>query len=360
MLGKRAPVEEPPNLIERAFTAGCTRIAVVSLHPGAGARTVVESISREVTRRGIRTGVTRAPRLPLDAEVAADESVQISLPAETLVATTVGLAEGCGRLESVEPIGLQTALGDLGIFRVTEDGPVPVYGPDDPESLSAVLRHLEHACGGLALVDGAWERRGFAAPGVVDGVILVVGAGYSNAPQQSAAAVRYLVEVLSMPRCSELVLRAWSELGDQNGPTVLNEAGEVIEQWPAGVGDPLPDLERLGHHAAAILLPTRLTDEFIGPLVRSKLRPMLIVKDPTRLRVAPVYYRAWLKTGGEIRALQPVRVLAVATNPLNLSGPDVNADRFRDLVNEVVPEVPVHDVVLEAHGRRRSIWKFWS
>ena len=141
---------------------------------------------------------------------------------------------------------------------------------------------------------------------------------------------------------------------------MLNEAGEVIEQWPAGVGDPLPDLERLGRDAAGILLPSSLTDEFIGPLVRSKLRPMLIVKDPTRLRVAPIYYRAWLKAGGEIRTLQPVRVLAIATNPLNLSGPDVKADRFRDLVNEVVPDVPVHDVVLEAHGRRRSIWKFWS
>ena len=69
--------------------------------------------------------------------------------------------------------------------------------------MKAVLARLTELSGGLVFVDGGWERRSFAAPGVSDGVIIVLAAGYSATPDRSAAAARYLVETLSVPPCEE-------------------------------------------------------------------------------------------------------------------------------------------------------------
>ena len=86
-----------------------------------------------------------------------------------------------------------------------------------------------------------------------------------------------------------------------------------------------------------------------------------MVKDASRVRVSPVYFTAWVKQGGEVAVIEPTHLLAVTTNPTNPGGPEADAAGFRRLVAEAVPEVPVHDVRLEAAEEpERSRWKFWG
>ena len=64
---------------------------------------------------------------------------------------------------------------------------------------------------------------------------------------------------------------------------------------------------------------------------------------------------------GKVHAVKPLRLLAVATNPWNPSGPDADAAEFRAAVATALPDVSVHDVVLEGEGgERKSAWKFWE
>jgi hypothetical protein len=107
-------------------------------------------------------------------------------------------------------------------------------------------------------------------------------------------------------------------------------------------------------------MPSGLNDEFMIPLVRSPLRCSLVVRDATRLNVSPVYFKAWLKGGGRIEAVRRSRIVAVASNPVNPVGPDAEAEEFREEVQRALPEVPVHDVVLdEADAEKRPFWKLW-
>jgi hypothetical protein len=109
------------------------------------------------------------------------------------------------------------------------------------------------------------------------------------------------------------------------------------------------------------VLPHGLNDEFMIPLVRSALRCTLVVRDATRINVAPVYYKAWLKGRGRIQVVRPLKLLAAATNPWNPSGPDADPVEFRQSVASALPDLPVHDVVLEAGGERgKPVWKFWD
>jgi hypothetical protein len=354
---KKSTPSDAPSLLERTFAEGCTRLAVIGLHPGAGARTILDCIAMEFHRRGVSVGVTRAPRIPLDARLAPDAVPPMTLPEGTIVATTAQPEGASADLEPLGPVVCSTALGDLGVFRVKRECQIPIYGPDDPGTMAEVMARLDDESEGLALVDGAWERRGFAAPSVAQGVILVVGSGYSGNPERSAAAVRYTAEILGVPSASADCLRAWPGVVASGNVTILHADGGQSRISLAPGEDLVSRIAAFGDDAAAAVFPDLLDDHVLGPLSRSSIRCTLVVRDPTCIRAAPIYYRAWTKQKREVHVIEPMRVVAVATNPSNPRGPDANPKRFRELVEEALPELPTHDVVLEAAGaRRKRMW----
>jgi len=359
-VGKNEAEEsETPDLLERVFGSGCTRLAVISLHPGAGARTVVESLAAGFRQRGIRVGVTRVPRVGVDGD--SDHVTDVSLPEDSVVATAASVVPTCDALEAVERVECSTPLGEIAVCRVTRPGEVPAYAPHDAATLGSAVGRLEALSDGFVLVAGAWERRSFAAPEVAHSVVLAVGAGYSGTPERSAAAVRYAVETLGLGQHEVPVDLAWREAVALRQPLVLDRNGRVCGSLTLQNSDSAPPPELLEIRPSAIVLPEYLSDEFLAPFARSKFRCTIVVKDATRVRVSPVCHTAWSKTGGRLAVMEPMRLLAVATNPVTATGPDADAGAFRDLVAEALPDVPVHDVAHESGAEdRRSKWRFWS
>lgn len=322
----------------------------------------MQAIAAGVHAGDAPVGVTRAPRPVLDEpDDAAGARSAVFLPDGAVVATASSLAVNETRLESLETIPSEASLGPITICRVTGEGPVPVHGPDDPGTMREVVNRLQRRTAGLVLVDGAWERRSFAAPDVTDAVVLAVGSGYSKSPEHSAAAVRYMIETLTVAPGDATERRVWEEAASSGTMIVLDRDGRRVASLP-----PDPDsasrslrvLERLD--VGTIAVPDGLRDGLLAPLVRIGLRCSLVVQDPTRLLASPVYLKAWLKSGGRVRAFRTARILAVATNPVNRAGPDSDPVEFRGLVAEAAATIPVHDVVLETDGSKRKGWKLWS
>jgi len=355
----RAKDVDSPELLDRVFGEGCTRLAVISLHPGAGARTVVETMAVDFRKRGIRVGVTRVPRIDLDDGAA--RVTDVSLPEETIVATATSVLPDTVALEPLERVECGTPRGELSVCRVTQAGEIPVYAPDDATTLGAAVSRLETLSDGFVLVAGAWERRSFAAPEVAHAVVLAVGSSYSGTLEHSAAAVRYAAEILGLGRCDFPVDGGWHEAVQRRESLLLDRHGTVCDSIPPMSSDPTSTLAQCGDAPAAILVPDYLSDELLKPLARSTFRCTLVVKDATRVRISPVYYRAWSKNGGRLAVMEPMRLLAVATNPTSPTGPDANASEFRELVAEALPGTPVHDVPLESAAvNKPPKWKLWS
>lgn len=345
-----------PDLLERALASGFRRLAVLSLHAGAGARTVVETVAAAAVSRGHGIGVTSVPRIGREADDA-DRFTGVTLPEGAIAATAASVLEHDGPLAPLERMDCGAPPGEMGICRVVRAGEVPLYGPDDTKALHAVLAKLEAWSSGPVLVAGAFERHSFAAPDVTEAVVLAVGAGYSGTPERSAAAVRYAADIFSLMRCDFPVDRSFRDAAVRRQALAVDRNGEPLCEAAGRIAP----LEALGQDLAAILLPEFLADALLTALVRSEVRCTLVVKDPTRIRVSPVYYTAWIKSGGHVAAMEPTRVLAVATNPVNPDGPDAEPASFRRLVAEVVPELAVHDVRLEsASVEERPRWKFWG
>jgi len=360
----KAPAE--PTLLDRVVKSGAQRVAILGLHAQAGTRTVLASLVREIHARSWPLALTSAPRLPLEQEEGADPHpvTRMLVPEGAWVATSAPppIGNAVAKLDRIETTGWSTMLGPVSVYRVLAGGAADLHGPGEPDSMKAVLARLGELSGGLVLVDGGWERRAFAAPGVSDGVVIVLGAGYSATPDRSAAAARYLVETLSVSPCDEAARDAWDETASKGATALLDARGRPVGVMPPGLVDPVPALKTPdGGPVSTIVLAHGLNDEFMIPLVRSPLRCTLVVRDATRINVAPVYYKAWLKGRGRIQVVRPLRLIAAATNPWNPSGPDADAAEFRRSVATALPDLSVHDVVIESGGERsKPVWKFWD
>lgn len=364
MFDRKPKPPEGPTLLDRIRESGASKVAILSLHPRAGARTVLASVVAQIHRRGESMAATSVPRLPPEAEIiTADPVTRIALPGGAWVATAEGAAVAAREsLRLVESTPWQTPLGPIHLFRLVRDAEVDLYGPDEADALAAVVDRLGDLSGGIVLADGGWERRAFAAPGVTDGVIVVVASGYSATPERSAAAARYHVETLSVPICAPHLAEAWRGAAGRGVTAVVDAEGRSMGHLPPGLDDPVPFLRDMaGSSTSTVLMPHGLTDEFMIPLVRSNFRCNLVVRDATRVGLAPIYFKAWMKGSGRIECVRTLRILAVATNPVNHAGPDAEAVEFRDLVAAALPAIPVHDVVLESdEAQRRPAWKFWA
>jgi hypothetical protein len=366
MFDRKSKAPAGPTLLDRVVKSGSQRVAILGLHAQAGTRTVLASLVRELSVRSSPFALTSAPRLPLEQEEGADPHpvTRMIVPAGAWLATSAPppVGDAVAKLERIETTGWSTTLGPVVVYRVVAAGEADLHGPGEPESMKAVLARLGELSGGLVLVDGGWERRSFAAPGVSEGVIIVLAAGYSATPDRSAAAARYLVETLSVPPCDEAARDAWDETASKGATALLDARGRAVGVMPPGLVDPVPALKtKDGGPVSTVVLPHGLNDEFMIPLVRSPLRCTLVVRDATRINVAPVYYKAWLKGRGRIQVVRPLRLIAAATNPWNPAGPDADALEFRRVVATALPDVPVHDVVIESDGERgKPVWKFWD
>ena len=138
--------------------------------------------------------------------------------------------------------------------------------------------------------------------------------------------------------CAPPAAEAWRMSHSTNNFVALDPGGHDVGRWPVTLPDPIKTLVDELHNRplAALALPDKLSDDLLAPLVRSELRCELVVRDPTLIQAAPVYLKAWEKGGGSVHVVEPVRLLAVATNPINDSGPDADAHDFRDLVADTL------------------------
>ena len=144
--------------------------------------------------------VTSFPRSNLHDVTLPEPTTRVALPAGAWVANSAETDRGeAVELELAEETRFQGSRGPVALCHVARGGELEIYGPEEASDMRDVLSRLADVAGSTVLVDGGWGRRAFAAPSVTDGVVLVVGAGYSPTPERSAAAVRYLLDVFSLP-----------------------------------------------------------------------------------------------------------------------------------------------------------------
>jgi len=353
---KRSKLDPPRSLSDRLEDLGARRIAVLGLHPRSGTRTVVQRLCAERRAAGRPIGILSAPRALLPDEMVHEPESRIRVSSGTVFARVAppdaedAAVEVLG-MEEGDPLG-----GAVWFCRAVAECEVAPTLHRNVDALARIASRMTVRAGGPVLVDGGWSDREFAAPGWSEAWILSAGAGFSDGIERIASAVRYRVDCMRTPETDPDTASAWRRVDGEESYRILPVAGSPIEaRDPAGV------VRALGRaRSARVLVPRRLGDDLLAPLARHRLPCRLVLGDATRLNVSPVYLKSWQKAGGRLEVAQAGRVLAVTTNPVNVSGPDVDAVALRDRVRTALEDaVPVHDVMLEMPVRKRR-WRFWG
>jgi hypothetical protein len=352
------------GLLQRISRSGLRRVLVLGLHRGAGKRTVVEGLARETAAVGTPIGIAAAPRLVRDDDYSQEMTTLVPLPPGTLVVTSGEILAECKAVvEVLEETGIGSSRGELVVARIVEEGEVGLFGPSEPESAQELTGLLRKHGAGIQVVAAGRDHRAFLQAGLFDGVILSAGLGIAQSEEWAIAAIAYEIGALDLPECDPRTRTSCEVARSRNEIVVADSGGTVLKtlsrdpaaaaRWITG-GDAPPRV--------TVIMPGKLDDDLVRRLVQAGMSGVFAVEDVTRMQVAPIYFKAWIKGGGEFRVVHRIPLAAVALNPNDpATGDHVDPSLFLKKVGERIHKVPVHDVVYEAApaGNRRS-WKFWS
>jgi hypothetical protein len=343
-------MEPSSTLIDRIASSAVRRIAIMGLTRGAGKTTTLVHLLRGLQERGSDISLAAAGREEDDTEFTeTPRGLTVPVRKGTVVATTVAsIGRATARLERIEATGIHSPQGPVVIVRVLEDGEVEPVGPSSAHELRQVVEALGRHAAGHMLIEGSFNRRSFAAPGIADGLILAVGAALAPELERNVASTKYYLDLFSLAPCEPRAAEVFPVAETEGAAVLLGPGGTVVGGIPWKPGGNAKLL--LGWKDAPferVVLPRSVGDDFVIPLLRENLRFEMIVRDPMRVALSPVYYNAWKKRGGGIRVVHPTRVLALSLNPTNPAGPDQQPDEFLKAFRDGLPEVPAHDVVQE-------------
>ncbi len=337
---------------------------MLGLHRGAGKRTVVEGLAREAAAAGTPLGIGAAPRLVRDDDYSQELPTVVPLPAGTVVLTTRDiLSQGGGGIDILQDTGIMSSLGELAVAQVREEGEVALFGPSEPEKIHKVTGLLRMHGALRQVVTAGWEHQAFLKTGLFDGVVLCAGLGIAPSEDRAVAAIGYEVDALDLGECDPRTRTSYEVARSRNEIVVADVEGRVLRTLTR---DPAAAARWITKGDApstvTVIVPGKLNDDLVRPLVQAGMSGKFVAEDVTRIRVAPIYFKAWLKGGGQYQVVHRTPLLAVALNPHDpVSGLTAGPPEFLERVGELISRVAVHDVVHETPpaGGRRS-WKFWS
>lgn len=342
----------PPatTLFDLVRLSGAHSVAVIGLVKNAGKTTVVNALMEHTP---VRFGLTS---LGLDGErvdhLTGRAKPRIAPPAGTLVATTEGsLARSDYEMEILERLPFHTSLGAVVIGVAGGEGCVEVSGPTTLAEVAETAHRLRHHGAQTVLVDGAINRLGSAAPRVSDAVIMATGGMVADKLDEVVETTSATLDTLQLPRADAETRRlVGPQILDASRVVFVDERGAsstIDMQTVVGEGVTVArEVER--RRAKTLFVAGALTEEFVDDFARvlpPRLRLTVVVRDATVLILSPTTVARFRRRDIDLRVLDPLRVLAVTTNPYRLPHPYNPQLFFRAVADAVGDRAPVFDVV---------------
>jgi hypothetical protein len=300
-----------------------TLAAILAEHAAAGHTVGVTSIGRDGERHDV-----------IDARI---EKPSIELQAGALLASTGALLRASGLAhERIERTGVRTPLGEVVLARLSEPGAVEIAGPSAAADVRMVAERMLALGAERVLIDGAIDRRAASSPAVADGLVMATGAILAADIERVVAVTRDAVDLVRLSRAS--------------GDGVPLEGRLVLNAEPAEIAT----LLREHPDADTFLVEGALGERFLEGLLgarreRAGRELRIVAADPTRVflsRRGPSWYE---RQGITIGVLRTIGLRAITVNPVAPRSHRFESRLLRELIAAAIPDVPVLDVLDQAH-----------
>ncbi len=331
-------------------------ISIVGMAKNAGKTTALNFLIEEAMDEGVRLGITSTGRDGESTDLVTEtEKPRVYLYEGTLVSVPRKLYELAeAGLEIISMSNYRTALGELLLCEVKEEGYVQIAGPVATADTRKLCTEM-FSCGAeLVLVDGAIDRKSVAAPESSDAIILSTGAVISRDIAKVVKETAHVVSLYSLPvlddsDAKETIL----SIIDENRIALMRRKA-VLDPEPFDVE--LMDLktglgagrlidEAITDDVEYVFIPGAITNSIMESINPAKFKnTVFILKDPTKIFIDSVTWKQLVKRGLDMRVIQNIKVCAVTVNPISPEGYSFDSDMLQAEVRKAIPDIPVIDV----------------
>ncbi|MCL6631937.1 MAG: hypothetical protein K6T63_04815 [Alicyclobacillus herbarius] len=393
------------ELVCHSQRQGWRRIAFIGASKHAGKTTALNAFVAAAADLGLSLGLTS---IGFDGEATDALSgigkPRIWAPAGTLVASAdAALAASSARLEYLEELPISTPLGPVLVARVLADGYVVLAGVRRRRDVALALTVLTRHGSELMLVDGAFARIAAASPGLIDAVVVAVGAVLGGGPEQVAQQAMGFLQRFRLPETPDAWRLRLETAVERRCPAVwvaerlhvghgrvdlpdlfaahLDEVEQVgvFKQSGTGVvqagGSDCPGIVRQQEivrqvvrqpvQQVGLFTPGAPTDDILHgllarwrqlsaqPSARSardevaggRTEPILhlVAQHPAQVLASGEAMAAWLRAGHELSVWSGLPLAAIAVNPHHPFGEHLSSLALCRALQAGVPGVPVFD-----------------
>jgi molybdopterin-guanine dinucleotide biosynthesis protein len=322
-------------------------LSIIGMDKNVGKTTTLNYILNEA-RGKITLGLTSIGRDGEEIDlVTSTEKPRIYVKKGSLIAT----AKNCFlnsdiTKEILDNTSINTPMGEVIIFKALSDGYVELAGPSSNNYLKEICEKLKQLGLDLVIVDGALSRKTLASPGITDATILCTGAGLSRDINKVVDKTLHTVNLLSLDneKNKEVLslLKSILKVGviykdntikNLNIPTALDSSKEI--------------LENLNENSKYIVIKGVVVDKLLEDIMKGTdiySEITFLVEDGTKLFLSKEVLYRFIKSGGNIKVINPIKIIGISINPKSPYGYEFDKNNFLDILRKNI-NLPVFDVI---------------
>lgn len=322
-------------------------VSIIGLAKNVGKTTTLNYLVSLAKRKHI-LGLTSIGRdgEPYD-EIYGHPKPRIYIPTQTIIATAQqSLTNSDITKEILEVTNIATPLGKVIIVRALSDGFVELAGPSSAKELQYLCEQFAKYDVEIILIDGAMNRKSFAAPTITNATILVTGASVAPNIYDMIEETSFYYQILSTPSISKQELQPLFAQVDKFG--VITSKGEVLN-FPVLTALDLASstFADIPSDFKYLIVNGVLSNEFLEKLfaqISVDHECAIVVPDSTKIFLNSSNFKLLMKTNWKLRVQKPINLLFVTANPVAPSRYQFDQVDMLSRLREILP-IPVIDVV---------------
>lgn len=228
-------------------------------------------------------------------------------------------------MEIVKNTGISTPMGDVMIVKAVNEGYVEIAGPSINSDLSNVCLELKALGCDLILIDGAFDRKSYAAPLISDATILSTGANVSSDLKRVVDITHHTFNLLTLnhegnPEMIELS----RNLLKKSAVSIVNSDNSVKMLNVATALDAAKEITKnLNDNSNYVIIRGAMTDKLLEELMtlsENYKKVQFLVENGTKLFLSSKTFEKFMKKGGVLKVLSPIKIIAITINPTSPAG----------------------------------------
>ncbi|RAL23363.1 hypothetical protein [Thermoflavimicrobium daqui] len=323
-------------------------LSIIGLSKNAGKTTVCHALVQEL-KDHLRLGLVS---IGVDGE---ERDHWSGLPKPPIYVSTGNIVatantlfdQQAGNWEVLCHTGIHSILGEIYLAKAKQDTYIKLAGIPTLSGIQKVLSQMDRWGVDLVLVDGAYDRRVSASPGVTDASVLVVGASMGHSLQKIAAKVEETLHLFRLPACEDEKVHLFMQKAIEENCLYAKSS----ERWKAlSYSSLLPmtqsEISSLSKYEG-LIVSGALTDHNLRALLQKSPHLHIYVPDATHLFVSLATLRQFYRSGGKINVLKSINLLFLAINPVSPDGFSFNHEELKERLTPICSPLPIVNLVRE-------------